>query len=295
MRIPFDWNRNLMQSLDDVRQQIDVTQQQLTTGRRVNLPSDDPAAAAAWVENRSASSSNDQFSRNLSGLQATANTQDSAISQAVTAITQAISLGVEGANGTLSDQDRQAIAQQVSQIQSQLVDIGNTAINGIYVFAGTKVTTKPYALNAGSPSGVQYSGNGNSITVQIAPGQDIQLQFPGSQIFSTPGSDTFQAIQDLITALQTNNNIGGATTALRAALNAVNVQRVSVSTAISRLNDANQVLSNQQLQLSNQENTLVGADIAKAASDFAREQTALSAALASGAQITQLSLIDFLK
>src|SRR5579885_1394447 len=177
MRIPFDWNRNLMQSLDDVRQQIDVTQQQLTTGRRVNLPSDDPAAAAAWVENRSASSSNDQFSRNLSGLQATANTQDSAISQAVTAITQAISLGVEGANGTLSDQDRQAIAQQVSQIQSQLVDIGNTAINGIYVFAGTKVTTKPYALNAGSPSGVQYSGNGNSITVQIAPGQDIQLQF----------------------------------------------------------------------------------------------------------------------
>ncbi len=163
------------------------------------------------------------------------------------------------------------------------------------MFAGTKVTTKPYALNAGSPSGVQYSGNGNSITVQIAPGQDIQLQFPGSQIFSTPGSDTFQAIQDLITALQTNNNIGGATTALRAALNAVNVQRVSVSTAISRLNDANQVLSNQQLQLSNQENTLVGADIAKAASDFAREQTALSAALASGAQITQLSLIDFLK
>jgi flagellar hook-associated protein 3 FlgL len=294
MRIAFDNNLSFLDSVNSIREQLNTTQQQLTTGQSVQMPSDNPIAEAQWITNRAEYSTLDQFSRNLSGLQATSNTQDSAINSIVLTLNQAISLGTQGATGTLNDSDRQAIAQQVTSIQQQLVDLANTSINGTYVFSGSDVTTKPYVLNNASPSGVQYNGNGNAVTAQITPGQSVQVQLPGSQLFGTPGADMFQSIQDLITALQTNGNISGAAIEVRQSLAALDTQRVTVGTALARIQDAGQYLTNQEQELSQQENDLIGADMAKAATDFAREQTALSAALQSGVKVNQLSLMDFL-
>ena len=92
--------------------------EQLATGLRVNVPSDDPAAAAAnLVNDASSSRADDQYVQNIDSVQQTMTTADSTLSSVITELTQAISLGVEGSDGTLSSSDRQAIAQQVSGIK----------------------------------------------------------------------------------------------------------------------------------------------------------------------------------
>ena len=95
--------------------------QELATGKRVNVPSDDPVAAAEDVQNQALQSQNDQYLQNTSTLEGMLQTADSALSSVVTALNQAISLGVQGASAGLSSADQQQIAEQVQSIQSQVV------------------------------------------------------------------------------------------------------------------------------------------------------------------------------
>src|ERR1019366_6172883 len=102
---------------------------------------------------------NSGYLQSLGAVQGQLSTADSMLSSVVTALQRAISLGVEGANGTLSDSDRASIASELQGIQSQLVSLANTSYQGRYVFAGTKTSTPPYVVDNTAPSGVDYVGN----------------------------------------------------------------------------------------------------------------------------------------
>src|SRR5258706_16346066 len=105
---------DLLAAIAQNRQAQNTALQQISTGRQVNQLSDNPAASAEVTLNHVLGSQDDQYLQNISSLTAQSNTIDSTLSSVVQALTQAISLGTEGANGTLSDANRQAIAQQVS-------------------------------------------------------------------------------------------------------------------------------------------------------------------------------------
>lgn len=295
MRIAGNLVTGFLNEVNHLREQSDVAEKQLSSGVRVQLPSDDPASAAALIGNRSQSSMNDQFSRNLSGLQATVQAQDSALNSVVLALNQAIALGTQGASGTVSAEDRLALSQRVSDLRAQLVDLANSSLNGIYLFAGTAVTGQPYAVDPSAAAGVTYSGTGTTTTVDVAPGETLNIFVPGAQIFSDPAGDVFQTMQDLATALQSGGDAAAATLAVKKALDHVGIQRVSIGSTLARLGQAGQSLSVEKLQLSQQENDLIGADLTQAATNFTHAQTALSAALQAGGKLSQLSLLDFLR
>src|SRR5271170_7844578 len=107
------------------RQAQNTALQQISTGLQVNQLSDNPAAAAEVTLNHAQNSQDSQYLQNISDLTSQTNTTDSTLSSVVTALNQAISLGTEGANGTLSDSDRQAIAQQVTGIRDQVLSLAN--------------------------------------------------------------------------------------------------------------------------------------------------------------------------
>ena len=193
---------DLLAALGETQQQITTDLQQISSGQSVTVPSDNPAAAAALVQNAAQTSAADQFLRSLGSIQGEVQTADSTLSSVTTALQRAISLGVEGANGTLNDADRAAIATEVQGIQSQLLNLANLSYQGNYVFAGTKTQTAPYVLDPTSPSGVSYVGNTNTNRVTLGDHFTLQTNLPGSQLFSAAGNDVFQAVQDLITSLQ---------------------------------------------------------------------------------------------
>ena len=208
---------DLLAALNQNQEQLNTDEQQIASGQSVNLPSDNPAAAAGLVQNADQTSENDQFLRSVGSVQGEMQNADSTLNSVITTLQRAVSLGVEGANGTLSDADRAAIAQEVSGIQAQLINLANLSYQGNYVFAGTATQTTPYVLDPSSPSGVRYAGNSNTNRVTLGNDLTVQSNLPGSQLFSAPGNDMFQAVQDLLTNLQSGNTTGidAAVTAIR--------------------------------------------------------------------------------
>ena len=215
MRVNPNITPDILTAIWQTQAQENTALQQISTGRRVNVPSDDPAAAAALVGNLNSSAQTDQYLQNTTSIEGQLQTADSTLSSVVSVLNQAISLGVQGANGTLSASDQQGIAQQVIGIQSQVLQLANTSYQGIYIFAGTATTTPPFVADTSQPSGVTYNGNSNTNTVEIGTGRNITVNMPGDQMFQGAGGDVMNSLQGLITALQSGDTtaIGNANSA----------------------------------------------------------------------------------
>lgn len=295
LRIAPNLYSTLLYAVTNDRDQLNTDLQDLSTGKSVNQPSDNPAAESAYIENKTQSATNDDFQHSVSTVQGALGTADSALGSIVTSLTQALTLGTEGANGTNSTSDLQALAQQVQSIQSTVLGLANTSYQGNYLFAGTKVTAPPYVANALSPSGVSYAGNNTTTTIQVGPGQFVTTNAPGSTIFNAAGADVFQGLHDLVNALQTNTNIKGALGELTNAFNNLNAQRSFYGNAEDQLTSVNNNLVQEQLTLTTQQQSLIGVDTAKAASMLAQDQTTLQAALQGFGGISQNTLMSYLK
>lgn len=285
---------DLLSSLAQTRQQEETATIQMATGSRINQPSDDPAGAAQMVTNRDQTSQADTFLRSIGSVNGLLQTADSTLSSIVTALNRAISLGVEGANGTLSDTDRNDVAGELQGIQQQLISLANTSYQGEYIFSGTS-TKQPFVADASSSSGVKYQGNTDTNSVQVGPTYTVQINLPGSQIFSAQGASVFQAISDVISALQANSGIDTAVTELNNAFNNVTSQRVFYGNAINQLQDQQNYLNSEKVDLSTAANSISGADMAATAATLNQANVAMNAELAAMGKISQVSLFDYLK
>jgi len=134
---------DLLAALDNTRRQADTASLELSTGSRINKPSDDPAGAAQLISNHDQSNQADSFLRSIGSASGLIQTADSTLGSVVSVLQRAISLGVEGANGTLSAADRTDIAAELTGIQQQLVSLANTSYQGEFIFSGTS-TAQPF-------------------------------------------------------------------------------------------------------------------------------------------------------
>ena len=294
IRVNPDILPDLLSALEQTRQQQQTATIELATGSRINQPSDDPAGAAQMVANRDQTSQADTFLRSISSVNGLLQTADSTLSSVVTALQRAISLGIEGANGTLSDTDRSDVANELIGIQQQLISLANTSYQGEFIFSGTS-SAQPFVANASGSSGVTYQGNAGVNSVQVGPTYALNVNVPGSQIFSNANGNVFQAMSDLIAGLQTNSGIPAAVSELNAAFSQVNSQRVFYGNAINQLQDQQTFMNSEKVDLSNAAATISGADIAATAATLNQSQVALTAELDAMSKISQTSLFDYLK
>jgi flagellar hook-associated protein 3 FlgL len=295
MRVNPDPYPDLLAAVATTQQQINTDEGEIASGQSVNVPSDNPAAAAVLVQNAEQTSQADQFQRSIGSVQGEMQDADSALDSVTTALQQAISLGVEGANGTVNSADRAALATQVEGIQSQLLSLANLTYQGNYVFAGTATQTAPFVLDPSSPSGVTYAGNSGVNSVTLGNEFTLQTNLPGSQLFSASGTDMFQSIQDLIKGLESGTGIGTAVTELGNSLNSIDTQRVFYGNALNQLDTQQTYLSSETTQLAQQQTTVGGADLTAVISNLTNSQTSLQATLEAIGQTAQIDLFDYLK
>jgi flagellar hook-associated protein 3 FlgL len=286
---------DLLVDIAQTQQQIETDEEQIATGQTVNVPSDDPAAAAILVENSFQTTQADQFQRSIGSVQGEMQNADSALNSVITSLQQAITLGTEGANGTVNTADRQAIAVQVQGIQSQLLSLANLTYQGSYVFAGTATQTAPYVVDASSPSGVTYQGNEDVDSVTLGNDFTLQTNLPGPELFSSSGTDMFQSIQDLITSLQSGTGISTAVNEVSSSMNSIDAQRVFYGNGLNQLSAQQTYLSSQTQQLAQEQNTIDGADLPNVISNLTNAQVSLQATLETIGQTSQINLFDYLR
>jgi len=130
-------------AMQQSQQALSTAEMQVATGRRVNQLSDDPSASASMVVSLTSSANVDQYTSNVGTLSPQLQTADSAISQAITVLNTAITLGTEGANGTNTAQ-RPVIATQVAGVLSTVIAQANASYGGVYLFGGSASSTPPF-------------------------------------------------------------------------------------------------------------------------------------------------------
>lgn len=287
----------LLENLQTVQRQENQNLAELSSGLAVTQPSDNPAAMAAYIENRMASAAADQYAQSSNTLQNQLSVAGSSLNTVVESLSQAISLATEGATGTLSASQRQALGEQVANLQQQVMEAANQSYEGVYLFGGTNSTTAPYVADGSSPSGVSYVGNNNTNTVMLGPGQNIQVNLPGSQIFNSSGADVFQALHDLAGALNANSAsaVQTAGSEVEAAFQAVSAQQTFYGTTTQRLESLDTFLSTEQVQFSQQAENLAGANIAQVTTQLNQEEVASQATMSAEAKIlSQPDLFSYL-
>jgi flagellar hook-associated protein 3 FlgL len=286
---------DIIAALAQTQQQINTDLQQIASGQSVNVPSDNPASAAELIQNAGQSSEADQFLRSAGSIQGEIQNADSTLNSVTTTLRRAISLGVEGANGTLNSADRQALATEVRGIQSQLVSLANLTYQGNYVFAGTATQTTPYVVDPNSSSGVSYKGNTGINSVTLGNHFSLQTNLAGSQVFSSAGGDVFQSIQDLINGLQSGTGIDTAVTELGKASNAIDSQRVFYGNALNQLSAQQTYLGTETAQLAQRQNAIGGTDLTSVISNLTTAETAHQATLQAVGQTARIDLFDYIK
>jgi flagellar hook-associated protein 3 FlgL len=296
MRIDSNMVPDMLAAIQQSDTSLETALQQVSTGKRVNLPSDDPLAAAAMVQNTFDTANVDQYTQNATSTLSRVQTADSALSTVVSSLTLAISLGTEAANGTNNSSDLQSIAVQVQGILNSVVSQANLAYQGGYLFAGTATNQLPYTADSSSPTGYTYNGNNGVNLVPVGESLGVQANVPGSQIFSDPTNSVLGALGSLVSALQGGSSsvIANATTSVSSALNFVSQQRVLYGNSEAQLNSQDSYLQQETVTLSSRASSLVGVDLAQAATTLSQAETDNNATLAAAAKVLPNTLLNYL-
>jgi len=185
---------DMQYAMQQSQQALATAEMQVATGRKVNQLSDDPTASATMVISLTDAANVDQYTSNVGTLVPKMQTADSAISQIVTELNTAITLGTQGANGTSSAQ-RPAIASEVAGVLATVVSQANASYSGEYLFAGSATDTPPFvaasttytsangsassslsastALTAGSITTIGDASTGETFHFQAAAGDTV--------------------------------------------------------------------------------------------------------------------------
>ncbi|QZY54319.1 flagellar hook-associated protein FlgL [Crassaminicella profunda] len=161
--------RNIFNNLNSMAK----LDQQMATGKRINMPSDDPIGISQVLKLSSDISHHEQYKKNvdqaLSWMQAT----ETSVMQLKDVMQKVRELTARGATGTLTDEDKAAIQKDITQLKDQIVSIGNTNFAGKYIFAGYNTMEKPFAVE-GTTIGNKLKYNGRILSPGGAIDDDIE-------------------------------------------------------------------------------------------------------------------------
>ncbi|MDU3077698.1 MAG: flagellar hook-associated protein FlgL, partial [Mixta calida] len=156
--------------------------EQLSTGKRVVNPSDDPLAAAQAVVLSQAQAENSQYKLARNFASQSVSLEESTLQNVTLAVQSAQSAVISAGNGALSDDDRASYATQLEGIRSQLLNLANsTDGNGRYIFAGYKSDSAPFTEDANGS--IVYNGGTDAITQKVDASRTMTTSHTGAQVF----------------------------------------------------------------------------------------------------------------
>jgi flagellar hook-associated protein 3 FlgL len=284
---------------------MDRIAQQVSTGRRILNPSDDPVAAARSLQTQQSASINEQFEKNRLGVRNTLAIVEGTMGSMVDTLQAAHEQLISAGNGVLSDGDRAYIANALQGQLDQLVSLANSTDGaGNYVFAGHKTTEAPYQYPEGGGD-LAYQGDDGQRWVQVDTSRKMPLNFVGTQLFpkdASTGKDIFQELKETI-ALLKNTGVSSAELQTRltnagqsysAALQSVSDQRSFVGVYLQQIDNLDDVGADRANNYAQTLSELQDLDYNQALSDLSRQQLALQAAQKTFQQTTSLSLFNYI-
>lgn len=171
-----------LNSILDNQSQVNNTQQQVSTGRRVLTPADDPIAATKILQLQQDAALREQYDENMIGAEGRLNLEETQLSGITDNMVRLKELTVQAGDGSLTQSDRQAIAAEVNQLLASTVDMMNSKdAGGEYLFGGFKGATEPFQKNESGR--YDYAGDEGQRFMSIASSTTVPTGDNGKNIF----------------------------------------------------------------------------------------------------------------
>ncbi|MCW2754251.1 MAG: flgL [Marmoricola sp.] len=272
--------------------QLAATQQQLSSGRKLNVPSDSPTDTTSAMRLRSSIADAQQYSRNAVDGDAWLGQADTALTSANDQLMRAQDLALQGANqGATSSASLDALAAEVDQIKAGMIDAANTSYLGRPVFGGITSGAKAF-----DDTGA-YIGSPGVVNRTIAPGSTLRVDTDGQAAFGPAGNSVFDHLTALSTALRSGDQAGisASISALSADHDQISAAQTDVGTRQTRIEAADQTAQDKLLSLQTSLTSVENVDLPKTIMDLQMQQTAYQASLAATSRVMQQSLLDYLR
>jgi flagellar hook-associated protein 3 FlgL len=286
---------NMMKNLNSNLRRLEKANDEMSSGKKFRMPSDDPVGVARSLKLRADLNENQQFRKNAGDALSWLDTTETALMQIKEVLQRVRELMIQGANGILSDEDSQKIADEAAQMRDELVSLGNSTYMGKHIFAGYITDQAPIGLDAGN--GLDYMGDAGQIMYQVGVSDILQANITGTDIFSPGGKDLLADMEILIGSLN-----AGDSQAVGAFLEDVDIHIENILTMISetgaKVNRVELVvnrLEDEKLNFNNLLSKTEDVDMAEVIIRLKNEENVYMAALAGGSRIIQPTLVDFLR
>lgn len=291
-------------SIRDLQQRRDAmttTQMQISTGRRVVKPGDDPVAAADAERMRGQLSRIELETRVLGFARNNLGIADGALSDASNLLQSARETIVAAGNGSYSTRERSLLAEQIRQTRAQLLMVANRPDGtGGYVWGGQGSNVPPFADGA-PPTYLPSPGE-----QRVGPGAGLSTSLDGRAAFTgqagTPPQNVFQVLDDAVALLSDPAatpaalaaGISAGLSGVDVGLNALQAQRTQVGEQLRAVDMREESLAAGKLSATGYLAELTEVDLAEALSTLSTQQTALNAAMQTYAQVARMSLFQYL-
>lgn len=272
------------------------TQLQLSTGRRILTPSEDPAASATVLGLAKSIDTTKQYQRNADAAESRLQVEESTLGGMVDLLQRARELMVQAANDSQDAQSRKAIATEMRQILDTVVGLANTKDgNGDYLFSGFKTGTVPITDDGAGT--YTYNGDQGQRTLQIGPTRHVAVGDSGFDVFmNIPGaaSNVFKVIYDMAGELDADAPDITRLNDLDAIMDTVVNAQSRIGSRLNAIDSQRGVNDAAVLQFETTRSSLEGLDYAQAVSDLNLQMTGLQAAQQSYVRVQGLSLFNYL-
>ena len=281
--------RSLLRDLERISERMQTAQIQISSGKKLHNLSDDPTAASDVVRISSEQSEIAQYLDNVATAKSRLAHADVTLMGVQDTIGRILTLAQRGLSG-----NAEVHTNAIKGERDSLLAAANRTMDGQFIFAGSNVNQQPYVQ--ASDGTVSYQGDGEATRLQVGRSLTLQVHVPGSEVFSG-AIDIFETIDKLVTAMNAGRtgdmdveirNLHSFSTNLGNALVKVGGLENLADSIESGLNQSNIARTASRSRLED-------ADLAVALTDYTQSETALRAATAAGARISNISLLDYLR
>ncbi len=282
-------SNNMLRNLTSSYSKMDTLMDQVSTGKKINRPSDDPVIAMKGMGYRTELKQIEQYKRNTSEVHNWMDNTDSALDKATQTMQKLRELAVQASNDTYDASERENIMKEVEQLKKHMMDIANTSVNGKYIFNGTDTETPPvneadeFAPSSTSP-----------VLIDVAGGTKLQANVNPEDVF---GDNLFANIDSFIEDLGNNDQeaIEGNIEKLQGGIDNIINARADLGARMNRLELVENRLSEQEIVATKTMADNEDVDYEKAITELITQESLHRAALSAGSRIIQPSLVDFLR
>ncbi|MED4911312.1 flagellar hook-associated protein FlgL [Brevibacillus centrosporus] len=287
-------NSNMLRNLYRSAESMDRLQDQLSSGRKISRPSDDPVVASRAMFYRSSLTENEQFQQNVKEAKGWMDVTDNSLGEATDIFNRVRELVIESNDVSLDRTALEAIGAEIAEIKDHLGNIANQTIGGKYIFAGTDTLHPPF----NAATGTFDNTNGTDITLEMGQSIYLPINVNGQEVFNYPNAtnNIFNLLDSIATQALNGQPVAQTDLgALDRQIDNVLSVRATLGARMNRNELIEQRLSDQELDITKLKSENEDADAAEVITKLKTQETVYQAALGAGARILQPSLMDYLR